>query len=206
MLVSCIKRHTWGKPTVEENTAECESEIKAWYKQRKEKSKLRGELNWKRLKTEKGWPKIKAKAAACRHLVEYAFDLSSRHLRDEPRIIAIVQLLLEFYQLCENEKMYMRDPAIRRIQVIGRQICQLYAQLANEAKDRGEKVFKMTPKFHLFVHLTEWVIPSTKLNPRSYWCYGDEDLVGTLVEVAENCHPFTMSTVALTKWALLEFD
>ena len=42
-------------------------------------------------------------------------------------------------------------------------------------------------------------------NPRFFWCYSDEDMVGQLVEVAESCHPGTMSTTALFKWLTFVF-
>ena len=66
--------------------------------------------------------------------------------------------------------------------------------------------WKATPKFHLFSHLTEWQIPDLGLNPRFYWTYADEDLVGQLVEVAQSCHPSTLAPVALTKWVILLFS
>ena len=54
--------------------------------------------------------------------------------------------------------------------------------------------------------MCEWAVPDTYLNPRSYWCYADEDLVGTLVDIAEGCHPTTMAIVALTKFVLCAYD
>ena len=68
------------------------------------------------------------------------------------------------------------------------------------------EVLDMSPTWHLFLHLCEWAIPDTGLNPRSYWTYADEDIVGNLIEVAEGCHPATMAVVALTKWVLLAFE
>ena len=39
-----------------------------------------------------------------------------------------------------------------------------------------------------------------RANPRGYWIYADEDLVGTIVEVSSSCHPSTLAPVSLTKW------
>ena len=75
----------------------------------------------------------------------------------------------------------------------------LYASLAQEAVSDGERLWKLMPKLHLFVHLCEWQAVEVG-NPRSYWTYVDEDLVGLLIEVAESCHPKTLAFSALFKW------
>ena len=62
--------------------------------------------------------------------------------------------------------------------------------------------WKMSPKTHLFIHLMEWHVLEIGLNPRGYWTYADEDLVGTMVEVSRSCHPSTLAPVSLTKWLL----
>ena len=87
-----------------------------------------------------------------------------------------------------------------------KQLCTLYAHLGNEAAAKREKAWKGSPTFHIFLHLCQWQVPDLRLNPRSYWTYADEDLVGTLVDCAEKCHPSTMAWTALTKWVLLAFD
>ena len=61
------------------------------------------------------------------------------------------------------------------------------------------------PKFHVFVHLAEWQAVEV-CNPRVYWTYVDEDLVGCLVEVAESCHASTMAPSALFKWMHVYFE
>ena len=38
------------------------------------------------------------------------------------------------------------------------------------------------------------------LNPKTYWCYADEDLVGQLITIGESCHPTTLAPVGLAKW------
>ena len=42
--------------------------------------------------------------------------------------------------------------------------------------------------------------------PPFFLGYSDEDLIGTMVEVAESCHPRTMAATAILKWAILAFD
>ena len=66
-------------------------------------------------------------------------------------------------------------------------------------------LWKLMPKLHLFLHLCEWQALEQG-NPRYYWTYADEDLQGTMAEVAESCHASTMTTNALFKWLHICFD
>ena len=61
------------------------------------------------------------------------------------------------------------------------------------------------PKLHIFVHLCEWQAGEFG-NPRSYWTYADEDLVGLLVECAQSCHAKTVAPSALFKWVHVHFN
>ena len=98
----------------------------------------------------------------------------------------------------------MSAVTVARMPEVSRGIIRLYAQLSHEAIVQRVKMWKMSPKHHIFTHLCEWQIPDLKLNPRSYWTYADEDLVGRTVEVAESCHVTTLAVVAMTKWLLME--
>ena len=55
----------------------------------------------------------------------------------------------------------------------------------------------LSSQVHLFVQLMEWRVGD---NPRGQWTYGDEDLVGTMVEVSKSCPPSTLAPVPSTKW------
>ena len=207
ILVLCIAKKVLGGKNIDENTTLLAEDLEAWQKKSiKKNTRMQGKLTWQRLKTSGGFPKLKAKAAATRHLAAYAYDLAKQHLKDDPRIVGVAQTLLEFYSVLETEGLHMRDTAIDKIKEVGFQCCILYAALANESATANKKYWKMSPKWHLFLHLCEWAIPDTGLNPRSYWTYADEDIVGNLIEVAEGCHPATMAVVALTKWVLLAFE
>ena len=101
--------------------------------------------------------------------------------------------------------MFLDDIAKQRLPKLGQRMCGLYAQLAADSLAAGVKHWKMTPKVHLLLHLCEWQGPSVG-NPRFFWVYSDEDLVGCMIEVAESCHPRTMAATAILKWAILAFD
>ena len=102
--------------------------------------------------------------------------------------------------------MYLSAGAKTTIPTLGRNLCMVYRQLSREYLDDGAKFWKLNPKMHLFLHLCEWAVPELGLNPRQYWTYGDEDVVGQLVEVAQSCHVRTLAPTALFKWLLLSFD
>jgi hypothetical protein len=81
----------------------------------------------------------------------------------------------------------------------------LYNALSTEAAAKQLKAWKFGPKFHLFVHICE--IQAIRFgNPRFYWTYNDEDLVGKLVEVAQSSHPSTVAATAILKCLWLQFD
>ena len=79
----------------------------------------------------------------------------------------------------------MSPSTVARIPKVGRGIAQLYAQLAHDAFSNMERRWRITPDLHIFAHLCEHQIPDLKLNPRSFWTYADEDLVGCIVKMAE---------------------
>ena len=117
----------------------------------------------------------------------------------------VKQLLNRFYELLDSEARFFNAPAKTEVAKLGMDLLILYSQLSTEAKNERRKQWKWNPKHHLFQHLCEWCISECG-NPRFFWCYGDEDLVGKLIEVARSCHPRTMAEVAMFKWLLLTFD
>ncbi len=63
-------------------------------------------------------------------------------------------------------------------------------------------MWKMIPKFHAFQHMCELNAQMCG-DPRFWWCYSDEDMVGFMIEVAEACHRSTMASTGLFKWLVL---
>ena len=110
-----------------------------------------------------------------------------------------VQALDDFYNLLSNSPRTLDAKALADLQSYGKRIYSYYAALS---KLTHEACWKLTPKLHLVCHLVDVVAPRWG-NPRSYWCYGDEDMIGHMKEVAMSCHPNTMHSVALYKWCLM---
>ena len=92
-----------------------------------------------------------------------------------------------------------------QIAQVGQRLAIIYSTLAQQALAAGQKMWKLMPKLHIFVHLCEWQAGEFG-NPRSYWTYADEDLVGLLVECAQSCHAMTVAPSALFKWVHVHFN
>ena len=82
----------------------------------------------------------------------------------------------------------MSDGATSELPGLGQRLCRLDAKLSTEALGRKDKLWKVTPKLHIFQHLCEWQGPELG-NPAFYWVYAEVDLVGQMKEVAEACRP-----------------
>ena len=93
----------------------------------------------------------------------------------------------------------MSKERAERLAIVGERFGQTWAQLSSEALDSRTKAWKVSPKHHLFWHILD-AVEKTRINPKSYWVYADEDLVGQLITIAESTHPHTLAQVSLAKW------
>ena len=201
-----IRRAAFGKGTYEQKIEMLAAHMKQWYKREKCDSKVQGKLTLERVRASGGWPKLKAKAAATRHLAPYALFLMKMFgTEEDQQVLAVCTLLCEFYQILNNESMFMSEAAKARMPVVGLQLSVLYVKLAADAANVRLKMWKMSPKIHIFVHLCEWQSLEWG-NPRYYWTYADEDWVGCPTEVAKSCHPNTLAVSALFKWLHVYYE
>ena len=177
----------------------------AWYKEHKHHHKIDGELTWTTLKSSGDWPKLKAKAAATRHMMDFAREQAAKYNsgsdHDQKRL-ACCDLLQRFYGIIKEEGEFLTFGAKREIRVLGNRFVQIYLQLASEALANNERMWKMSPKFHLFIHVCEL----SHINPRYTWCYADEDLQKHVKHIALGCHPTTVDEICLYKWLVRAFS
>ena len=82
---------------------------------------------------------------------------------------------------------------------MAQKLAEWYAQLSASRFSDENRLWKVQPKLHLFEHLLE-ITAILYGNPRYFWCYADEDLVGQMVDIAETCHPATLPFSVLFKW------
>ena len=209
-----IIRKCWGKNTLDDNTASLEADMKKWSKTNHVSSRVQGQLHKERIRatSESGYPKLKAKGAQTRQLMPYALALAQRYQRFDPvfathdlLIVGVCQLCCNLYDLMMTSGRFFTDAVKAKIVVIGNQLPQMYMRLYSEAFRAGVKAWKMTPKLHLIQELLLYQCLDWG-NPLYYWCYGDESLVGDMVEIAQSCHMSTLTVTALVKWLVLAFD
>ena len=125
---------------------------------------------------------------ATRHLASFSLEPPARHCAGptDRCVLGVVETLAESNHVLEEDGMFLSDAAKTRLPELARQFHLLYSGLSREALADVPvvKEWKMSPETHLFIHLMEWQVPEIGLNPRGYWTYADEDLVGTIVEVS----------------------
>lgn len=184
--------------------------IAKWQRDNKETVKLRGKLTFSRLKTSNEWPKLKAKAGETRHLVNCCVALC-REFDDgsswSVRRRGCLEALKCFYDILYTEGRFLSEEAKRNIVRHGKNFMVLYTQMAEHCAKMSppRRAWKLTPKFHLFLHLVE-IQAVTLGNPRYYWTYMDEDLQGIVKHIALTCHAKHVAALLLYKWIILKFD
>ena len=105
----------------------------------------------------------------------------------ETLIFQCVQSIYNFYRCMEH---LGSDVEPARATKLGRAHILLYTELTRSYQDTGHfeqngfHMYKFYPKHHMFVHLAEIGIQMCG-NPKTVWCYGDEDQIVKLVEIAK---------------------
>eukprot|EP00959_Pyramimonas_sp_CCMP1952_P455991 9472441-Pyramimonas_sp.AAC.1 len=208
ILWETVANHMWGATTIQGNVKLLADDLKKWYESTKCPVRLQGELTKDRLRPDGKYPKLKAKAAATRYLADYALLLAKRFndgTGHSSLKIHVADNLVQFYNLMSEAGQFFNDAEKKKFAEIGNNLSRLLSVLAAEAFAKDEKLWKYAPKVHLIEHLTQDQAPVWG-NPRYFWTYADEDLVGLLVEVGKSCHVRTLPTVALCKWLIIAFD
>ena len=104
ILVEAARRHFFGASNIEDNIELMDLDLRKYQKRMKASSQLQGPLTKERLRTN-GYPKLKSKAAAARHMVGYALDLAIRMSSGEGMDLVIVELaryLCKYYEILSD--------------------------------------------------------------------------------------------------------
>eukprot|EP00959_Pyramimonas_sp_CCMP1952_P133400 2789479-Pyramimonas_sp.AAC.1 len=110
---------------------------------------------------------------ATHFMLEKLFPLDTPHRRMR---FQCVSKFVELYRAMEN---WIPVESEGRVRKLGSQGVCLYAELSSAAlsADRSTLMWRMYPKHHLFLHALEDSV-EVGGNPRSQWCYADEDNIG----------------------------
>ena len=207
VFIEIMGLNLWGA-NQDENLRGLEKDILEWQKAQGETCRLQGKLTFARIRTSAEWPKLKAKAAITRHLIDYAVHLCRAHDSgsDHDRLrSAVCDRLQRFYIILEKEGRYLSEAAKRELPELAVTFMRAYEKLSLEALRDNVRAWKLLPKFHMFQHICEK--QSLELgNPRFYWVYSDEDLQKQMKTIALTLHPRTVQYAILLKWLILIFD
>ena len=174
---------------------------RAWCKENKVHYRISSVFKPETIRQRGEPPKFRCKAAQARHIVPFVVKLAKEHddgTRHDRLKIACVEALADFYEMIEVKPRRFTDDDMQQASLLMKVVCSCYASLAKEANEAGLYEWRMVPKLHLCLHLVDYTIPLWG-NPRFYWTYADEDLVGHVIEVAQSYHPLTMPAIALFK-------
>ena len=203
LWIVAVVRSFFGVGNMREKVKKLNQHIQDWYKRTKCPYQLQGPVTLERLRaTSAAYPKLKGKAAAIRYLMPYALELAmaaSDGSDTDRTMVEIARLMVRFYNIVSSQSQFLTPAAKEELPAIGQEVADYYSKLASEAFDAGKKLWKESPKLHLWEHLTQFQCINFG-NPRYYWTYPDEDLVGAMIEIAETCHPNTLPVTVLFKW------
>ena len=199
-----FRKNIFGLPNHGQRLKALNEHLWSWYNSSRCPYRLQAKLTLDRIRTSKQWPKLKGKAAATRSLVPYCIFLLDTFgdfgNREERLARAVVRLIAEFYELMKAEDRILSAHARERLPHIGQKLAELYGKLSVMSLRANLKFWKQVPKFHMWEHLTEEQILEFG-NPKFWWTYADEDLVGRVIKIAETVHTKTLTASVLFKWA-----
>ena len=164
------------------------------------------------LRSEKGVPVFKGKAANTRHLVPIVLGMLSSHFPSETGRDVRRFKCLEFLNTAYEELDNWQEGSPARLEEMCRRHVLLYLSLAREAADIAQRAelpwlaWRWKPKHHMLLHLSSHQALAMG-NPRLWWCYLDESAIGMAVDLAETVHVRTLPQAALSKrlvWEMLD--
>jgi hypothetical protein len=173
------------------------------------------------------FPTLKAKAAQCRHLAEFALLLAYKHRDGTPgrppfafrgarlsgseqehftHLINMFEGLARYHRACAAEvfdehscrnHMYSFLQGLAGLHVLWRR--------GLDESLHGTMPWPIRPKAHTLQHLVE---DKTQIwgSPSRFWCYRDEDFVGMVKTIcAKSSHPCTLESRVLEKLVIVAF-
>jgi hypothetical protein len=173
-----------------------------------------------------GYPFLKAKAAQTRHLAQFCLTLAQLHRsgngvrpafefkathrlaletsRHCDLLVLLFEGFLEFNESCANHPFSSnecRAAMYKYLQALG-DLNRLWR--AGVHVDRQASLpFHLRPKAHVCQHMAEEKIDAFG-SPSSFWCYRDEDFVGSIKNIArKTMHPATLEEKLVHKLRIL---
>lgn len=109
----------------------------------------------------------------------------------------------EWQNVSERLPRYLTREQAHELRDLGFQCCHLYIFAAQLSWGQGQLRFLITPKLHLFHHMTIDV-GNDLLNPRAFHCFSGEDFMGFCKQVVQSTPQGTNLEVRVLKRALIK--
>ena len=140
------------------------------------------------------FPLLKIKAACCEKVVLWLAEFTSHdsatyHLRIRHMT---VWALADFFKGMKEHGRFLDDDAVARMSRAGTMFLSGYQYLSTEACRAGVPRWNIVPKFHYFAHTVD-DLHERRINPRVFWCFGDEDFVGRVAKIVSRTHRSKLS-------------
>lgn len=150
---------------------------------------------------------LTAKAAATRKCTSYclliAQQFNSGSAHDRVRL-GCIWGMNEYNRVVAESGKYLTDEQIERLILATHTCMNCFYWLRQEAVGLGmRKRWVPKPKNHQWVHLVEDFVRPTKRNPRTAWCYADEDFVGRMRTIMRKVARKTLALRTMQKYVLL---
>jgi hypothetical protein len=173
-----------------------------------------------------GYPFLKAKAAQTRHLAQFCLTLAQLHrsgnagrpafefranhrlaletARHRDLLVLLFEGLVEYHESCSREPFSVaecRAAMYKYLQALG-ELNRLWRAGCTEA-EQTTLPFHLRPKAHVCQHMVEEKIELFG-SPSTFWCYRDEDFVGSIKNIArKTMHPATLEKMLVHKLRIL---
>ena len=128
-------------------------------------------------------PKLKAKAAECRHLQPWCLELAKEILQARPGQASIHMVAAADALIACSKAADERPFDLPKFQRLGMEFLRHYKWLGLHVHADGDTLWRFKPKHHIMGHLLYQVAPWHGA-PSLYWCWLDESLGGQLAKAA----------------------
>ena len=148
---------------------------------------------------------LKAKAHNARVMLAWIADVSRAAVVDDDhsRLRAtMVWALASLCWTCDSHKDWAVPPAVAdRIYQLGHAFLASYQALAVWGVGERRRLYAWKPKFHYFEHMLDRIVEEG-INFTYLWNYGEEDVIGTAINIASQTHRLTVPRRTLGRYFL----
>ena len=161
--------------------AELERKLKAHYSRMKTRNRT-GHLTKDMVRRDGKAFRFVAKGAETKHVVPFALEIAvalhaAKGDEHSYKVLQCVSGLLDFY-MCSTMKPY----PVQSAQDATRIVATAYVDLATEALEAQENLWRIKPKIQMFMELG--LFQTAQLgDPQSYWAYKDEYFMGEVSKI-----------------------